>query len=478
MVDMDGNCTLRFAVGTSIANQVYPVDTVIALVLPSAIGGVAPLTYSLGPLPLGLSFHAPTADIAPVLIGTPSAIMSASPVTYTVTADNGETATLTFMITVVPSLPPATLTLDVVSGVDLNLKFPVITADGKIYYYLDADNSGDGDSPDLLDHSALDGLLHNGTDTDDTQEGRPHDGSDDARSVRVGAYTLILPTLTELQTLRTDRGNTYPFSWGNGFYRSATRPSVGIPDNRHHIYDLGNASEQVVNDDGTEAYVAFQVLSVVPISFDSANYVVSEGTTTITLVAEQPPVVETRISLTGTLLDGGYQLSPTTIVFGPGQSEASFEVLIFDDDVFQAPREFSLSIVPLDNSVLGATHEATIRVENDDVKISLTTTGSDGGNSLTGIEGSHPTATLRLNIDPPVNRKLSVNLRYTDDVGALTGALSSAGTTDIFTVITVSANMAVHDFEVAIKDDQIACGTHTDRDYLVRGRAGLSRIGY
>ena len=159
MADTAGNCALRFAVA-GIANQVYPIGAVITLVLPSAVGGAAPLTYNLGPLPLppGLTFFAPTADIAPLLIGTPSTIMSANTVTYTVTADNGETATLTFMITVVHTLPPAALTLgtDTDSGVNLNLKFPVITADGKIYYYLDTDNNGNGDSPDLLNHTVLD----------------------------------------------------------------------------------------------------------------------------------------------------------------------------------------------------------------------------------------------------------------------------------------------------------------------------------
>ena len=457
-IDTDGNCALRFAAGTSIANQVYPVDTVITLVLPFAVGGVVPITYSLGPLPPGLSFRAPTGDTAPLLIGAPSAIMSASPVTYTAIADNGETATLTFMITVVRALPPATLTLDVVSGVDLNLKFPVITADGKIYYYLDADNSGEGDSPDLLNHAVLDNLLNNGVDTEDTKEG-VHDGSDDARSVIVGAYTLILPTLAELRTLRTDQSNTYPFNWGNGFYRSATRASVGNLTNRHRIYDLGAASERVVNDDSTEAYVAFQVLSSVPISFQQSEYVISEGATrTITLVAEQPPVVETRIrliSLSETVSNTEHQLSTTFITFNPGQNEASFEVSIFDDNVFQETRELFLSILALNNrATRGAMPDATISVENDDVQIRLTTVR--GGNSLMGTEGSRSSAMLRLHIDPSVNRELSVNLLYTGDVGALTGAFSSVDTPEISTVITVLAGTEVHNFDVTIKDDQIA----------------------
>ena len=94
------------------------------------------------------------------------------------------------------------------------------------------------------------------------------------------------------------------------------------------------------DDDDTRGHVAFQVLSFVPISFKQSEYVISEGTTdTVTLVAEQPPVVEARIRLTTLLettgLDGKYRLSTTFITFNPDQSEASFEVSIEDDDDVQ-----------------------------------------------------------------------------------------------------------------------------------------------
>ena len=83
---------------------------------------------------------------------------------------------------------------------------------------------------------------------------------------------------------------------------------------------------------------------------------------------------------------------------------------IVDDKAFQEPREFSLSIVPLNNSTRGAIHEATIRVENDDAKIRLTT--PSGENSLTVTEGSD-LPTLQLNINPAVDRILPVDLSYT-----------------------------------------------------------------
>ena len=50
---------------------------------------------------------------------------------------------------------------------------------------------------DNLNHNQLDTLLNDGTDTTATQPGG-HTGSDDARSVIVDGYTLVLPTTDEL----------------------------------------------------------------------------------------------------------------------------------------------------------------------------------------------------------------------------------------------------------------------------------------
>ena len=259
-LDTDDNCTLRFAADTGIANQTYAVGTTVAMVLPSAIGGVAPLSYKLDPLPSGLMLLAPTADTGALLTGVPNEVQPATPVIYTATATDGETSELTFMIKVLQTAPPpplATLSLGTVSGVDLNLRFPVTTIDGKTYYYLDVDNSGEGDSPDLLDHVVLDNLLNNGTDTSITQEGT-HNGNDDARSVIVGTHTLILPTLVELQALRTDQNNSPP-SWGtDSHYRSATIISA----DRHQLFNLETEENQAADDDDNTllSFVSFQVL--------------------------------------------------------------------------------------------------------------------------------------------------------------------------------------------------------------------------
>ena len=108
----------------------------------------------------------------------------------------------------------------------------------------------------MLDHVVLDNLLNNGADTIPTLEG-VHDGRDDKRSVRVGTHTLILPTLAELQTLRTDQNGSPP-SWGTTSYRSATI----ISEDRHQLFNLGTEEIQAADDDDNTmlSFVSFQVL--------------------------------------------------------------------------------------------------------------------------------------------------------------------------------------------------------------------------
>ena len=89
---------LAFAASAVIDNQEYTAGKAITpLVLPEAMGGTAPLTYSISSLPAGLSFDSATRTIS----GTPTAATDgASPVVYQVTDADGQIAVLTFTITV------------------------------------------------------------------------------------------------------------------------------------------------------------------------------------------------------------------------------------------------------------------------------------------------------------------------------------------------------------------------------------------
>ncbi|BBU68776.1 hypothetical protein ICHIJ1_19900 [Fluviibacter phosphoraccumulans] len=128
---------------------------------------------------------------------------------------------------------PSTLDLSTVSGVRLNL-IAGNTVNGKIYYYLDANGNGATDSGDTINHNLLDGLLNGGSDTVDTQTSGAVKGVDDARTVIVNGFTLVLPTLTELHALYTavDAANGatasgVPSGWNSDYYWSATQSSSG-----------------------------------------------------------------------------------------------------------------------------------------------------------------------------------------------------------------------------------------------------------
>ena len=89
---------------TTIANQTGTQDSVItAFTLPTASGGNAPLVYALSPdLPAGLS----KSDSHSVS-GTPTGYQAAATYTWTVTDADGDTAQLTFSITIAQDLMPS-----------------------------------------------------------------------------------------------------------------------------------------------------------------------------------------------------------------------------------------------------------------------------------------------------------------------------------------------------------------------------------
>ncbi len=90
--------------GQTIADQTYKQNSAITdLILPTATGGTAPITYTLSPetngtpdLPTGLSFDSNTRTIS----GTPSAVFPTTTFTWTATDADNDTAKLMFDITV------------------------------------------------------------------------------------------------------------------------------------------------------------------------------------------------------------------------------------------------------------------------------------------------------------------------------------------------------------------------------------------
>ena len=91
-------CSLMHTAGARVANQTYTVGGPVTLVLPRVTGGTKPLTYSLTPLPPGLTLRAATADTATLLIGAPSEAMPNTLIRYTVAAADSESLEFSFSI--------------------------------------------------------------------------------------------------------------------------------------------------------------------------------------------------------------------------------------------------------------------------------------------------------------------------------------------------------------------------------------------
>ncbi len=107
---------------------------------------------------------------------------------------------------------------------------------------------------DAITHDALDTLLNSGTDTDVTQEGM-HNGSDDARSVIVNEYTVILPTYDELSTFTASPGYaTLPASLRAATIWSADR----VADEQHDAWFGGRRTPR---NDTNDHNVFFEVQS-------------------------------------------------------------------------------------------------------------------------------------------------------------------------------------------------------------------------
>jgi hypothetical protein len=152
---------------------------------------------------------------------------------------------------------PSELHLGTVSGIDLNLIGGFTTSGGQRYYYLDLSNDGSAMDAftDGVDHNALDALFNGGADTVDTQPGGAVAGVDDARTVLVGGYTLVLPTEAELTTALPQIPNgSDKWSFWDGYW-SATQTAAD-----EHAYIMHPMGYMSTDQDVNSYVVALQVL--------------------------------------------------------------------------------------------------------------------------------------------------------------------------------------------------------------------------
>ena len=144
--------------------------------------------------------------------------------------------------------------------------------------------------------------------------------------------------------------------------------------------------------------------------------------------ADQSAGVKTQIELTtlsGTVSDGAYQLSPTIVVFKPTQNTASFEVSIFDDKVVRSTRELSLSFNPINNSTRGTVFETVISIKDNDIPNASLEVVGFVGNNIRLEEGAN--VTLRVTLD-----------RYFEE--ATTIRIVTTGTATLGTDYTIDVN--------------------------------------
>ncbi|OYU10068.1 MAG: hypothetical protein CFE38_19555 [Comamonadaceae bacterium PBBC1] len=132
------------------------------------------------------------------------------------------------------SASPSMLSLGTVAGVDLNLIHSYTSANGKTYYLLDINGDGLSTSADFIGHDKTDLLFNGGGDTYDTQPNGAVAGVDDARTLLVGGYTLVLPTNAEIFALRTALNYTFPTGWQPLDYDSPNIPSASRVSNNVH----------------------------------------------------------------------------------------------------------------------------------------------------------------------------------------------------------------------------------------------------
>ena len=220
----------------------------------------------------------------------------------------------------------------------------------------------------------------------------------DARSVIIDGYTLVLPTLTEIQAFRAAENFVAPNGWANSdFYWSAT--IVPGSNDMHYRISLHNsdiASSGRDNETLDRSYVFFQVL-----------------TAQRTIIVDLPA----------------------------GQMDVMVEVATIDTDDSTTDGSLTAELIAVTSPIeLGSTVSEVVILNNN---LEVTVTGLNGESSVDVDEDS--SATLVINVTPMTDQPRDVNLSYTNITG-----------TPETTSITVPAGSTSQDFSIFVGNDEIA----------------------
>src|SRR5262249_55973513 len=151
---------------------------------------------------------------------------------------------------------------------------------------------------------------------------------------------------------------------------------------------------------------------------------------------------------TASLLDLG--AIPESVVFAPGQTQASVTIPILDDLVAEDEERFRISVDHADNAVVGGAGEATLTLQDNDA----VTVGFDAG-SYQLREGAG-VAQVVVRLSREAQRAVSVRVRSQD--GAAVAGQDYAGGNELLTFF---PGETVKSVPVALVDDDFIEGTET-----------------
>ena len=453
---------------STISGFTVKVNSPFSQVLPAATGGDLPLSYTATDLPTGLSFITTTRTIS----GTPTTVQSPT-VTYTVTDDDGDEDTTTFVFTVAADLTP---TLPTISGYTARVGSPfsqvLLAATG-------------GDPP--LSYSATDlpsGLNFITTTrtilgTPDTVESptvtykvRDEDGDEDSKTFTITVEADNRPSQPSIDDMHLKIGSLLRAelpagSNGDPPYRYATStlpsglnfdPVTRILSGRPDSAGSRDVTYTVFDEDNDSAAVDFTInvytLPVLPQIFDTSGM---KGNL-FTLQLPEASGGRTPLKYAATGLPTGLQfITETRTITGTlAQVEiADVTYTVTDADLDQDSETFKINVSDLDQS----------QVDNNNDNNN--NNGNNGGSNGGGTQAP-PSLTLSdtigftLRMGEPFTQQLPaanggtspyrysvttlpLGLSFNEGTHTISGSPTSPGTTNVTYTVTDANNSQVSD---------------------------------
>ena len=424
--------------GTStVADQAYTDGTAIAdLTLPAATGGDTPLAYSTSSLPPGIILT------GFVLSGTPTT-PGTTTVTYTVTDDDGDTATLSFDIVVNPTIN------SIADQTGEAIRALITTGAGAFWY--DRINNANIGTPSA--DSDLDF-----TDTVSVSRFRYHPTGNEFRTnVSTGqALDFFGPgAVGENSTLHIATPYGIVETTGPDDVDDRFRVTFVLTDAQYAL--LGN----VVEGDLFNIVIAgFTEPPDPEIEIAAGTTPVTEGKdATWTVTADTAPsadlVVGVDVTETGDTIDG---TAPTSVTIASGATTATLTVSTLDDSIDETDSVITATVETGTGYTVGTNNSATVTVEDDDLPPDLMPTfGSEAVADQTYTSGT-AIATLQLPAATGGDgtrvysiSTLHTGLIFSASLRQITGTPTETGTKTItYTVTDDDGDTDTIDFDITV----------------------------